>query len=430
MVRFRQKEFFAPLFAAGSAASTLLNAATIASIPLTGAQMYQQHSDSKEAEEAAAKQQEQLREQNNLIRKQNEKIDEIKRASPALGNALRGVVQKSYAAGALVGNAWKAAKPIFGKGVVDNAIMGAATGGSVYLAGKYIQGKEKKKEESQQSSRSGIGSKVLGGAATLAGLGLAAKKGFIPGTNSIRLAVNKGVMKAGKALNSSTIMRSGMKDYARGVEKNLAKGGAPVNTAEKGKILRSTMADLGIKGQDLRKSQNILGKAAELISNNKGSIAMGAAFGGVPLVFGYTADKSQQDSQQERTYALPGSGVLSVVKSGYDSFMKNPGRNLSSGISSLATLGIASGKKIQKFGDALIKMGNGKSGGTVSNATVKVGEWIKKHPTAANWASVVPGAAIATAAMSGPEKILERVGRKVDPGAYAYRDAKNQQVQQ
>ena len=428
MIRLKQNHY--------SLLGGLVGAATVASVPLTMVQMVQGSKQAQEQEEQAEKQQQVMKEQNDLMRKQNQKLDEIRKASPNVAAVAAQAIQKSYAVPGAVSNILKAGKGAFGSATVGNVLGGVATGAATYGVGKLIQKNQEKKEG--KGSGIGTGTKLLGGAAATGLALLGAKKGIIPGANSARLAVSRATAKAGKAIGSNTLMRSGYKDYNKALSKSMisqANKAAPGKklseaalTKMKGEAAQNSLKDLGLKGTDLRKSKGLAGRTTELLSKHKGGIIFGAGFGAVPLGIQYATERNQQNEQVEKTYSAP-VGAMSKFGSWWKKTKYMPGKKASGLAADFASFGILGQKSTQRFGDSLIKLGQGKGGGTVNNTTVKIGTWIKNNPKYTNMAAIVPGVGIASATFDAPEKLVSKIGNKVDPGAYKYQNQQNQNLQ-
>ena len=96
------------------------------------------------------------------------------------------------------------------------------------------------REKNYSEDGGNTGAKVLGGLAATAGALYGAKKGLFG--NSARMAVGKGFMKAGNAMGSKSLYKSGATDYAKGFVNN-ANNGIKMAGREglsKGEIARST----------------------------------------------------------------------------------------------------------------------------------------------------------------------------------------------
>ena len=424
MITFKQKLYVGIL-------GGLVSAATVASVPLTMVQMVQGSKQAKEQEDQANQQQQVMKEQNDLMRKQNQKLDEIRKASPNVAAVAAQALQKSYSATDAASNFLKAGKSVFGNNIVNNVASGAAAGIGAYGAGKYIQKDLEEREKTGKSSGLGTGTKLLGGAAATGLALLGAKKGYL--TNSARLAVSKATANLGKAVGSNTLMRSGYKDYNKGLlkkltskaNKGLEKGAVLSDEAMsklKGDAAKRSMEKLGLTGSNLAKSKGTVGKTVDFLSKNKGGILMGGVFAAPPVV-SYLSERSQQNNQVQKTYSF-----LNTAKEYWKNSKYLPGRKFLGTMADFSSFGVLGDKNTQRFGNALVNLGKGKGKGIVNDATVKVGEWIKKNPKYTNAAAIIPGVGVTAATFDLPEKIVNKVGNKVDPKAYRYQNSINQQV--
>lgn len=333
MIRFKQKIFFwqAALMAAGTA------------LP-----MMQASGQAKEAEAQNEKTQELMRAQNRKL----EKIANAAKKDPSVAGKVPGVLQqKSYAAvntsalASLGKTAWQAGKNAFGGGVKGNLAMGAAVGGTTYLAGKYIQ---------------------------------------------------------------------------RDMKKN------KMDLDHNGNLVSKQYSAAGVTTSAL----NGLKKAGKVISNNKMTVGMGAAFGGVPLALNYQADKQQMKDQMRATQrqfarVIGSPNMMKGMIRGWNRFKAHPGQSTAGFVNNIASMGVGGTKNVQKFADGMIKQGTQNN----SQLAVKAGEWMKNHKTAANLVTAAPVAAIGVASFDGTSKVMKKVGEKVDPGAYKYQNAKDKQAQ-
>lgn len=392
MIQFRQKEFIAPLVAIGLAGTGISAAGAVKSHADNKAQQEEldkqnaliasQNKKLEKLKDKLPKQREfgagmallpvdlgigaisgidgkiaehavegSMSKQEDLMREQKSLIKKIKRKNPEIGEQAEGIT-KTFAAipqmGTLKGIA-AAAKGAFGKEMKRNVIMGTAMGGSMYVAGKYIQ---------------------------------------------------KDMKKNGTHIDPSTGMLE-QKSYA-------------------------SIPALGNLKQGATKALKTAGKISK--KYHLGTISAGAAFGGVPLALGYQADKAQARDMQEmtqRSYGWVGSAVKSAkqwIKT--KPIVKHSGQTITGTASNLASFGIGGTKNIQRFGGRLQAMGRVQNNQTLT----KMGNWIKENPASANLVSVVPGAVAAKVTWDGSQKLTEKATRAVDPKAYEYQDAKNQQV--
>ena len=350
----------------------LTGALNVLGIGSTAAYMGQAAKQSKEAEEQAAETQQRLDKQNELIRIQNKKIEKLREKNPGLANQVENMTQKSFAA------------------IPMSAMRYLAKGRSLLrTVGNTEAGK------------------------VVRNIGSVGKATF-----GKDMANN---MMMGAGIGASTYLAG--KYIQRDMKKN------NLDISEDGNLVTKSYTAVG----------SVLGgikKAGKVVWKNKGMIGMSAAFGGVPTVLGYTADKNAYKDQVAATQEQRQYSWLTGITKGINALKTHPGKTLSGAASWLGTMGMGGTKNVQKFGRSLETMGrtgviSGKGkviNGVKSETTAKIGKWIQDNPTKANLASIVPGAAIAGATWDGSQKAAEKVTKTVDPNAYKYINSKQQQV--
>lgn len=381
MIKFKEKAFIAPLII--GAANAIGTVATVGS-------MVQSHKQSGEAQEAAEEQERLIKKQNNLLKKQNKDIEKLAEKNPSLAAQVQ--QQKSYAAINVAGikalgkNVFNAGKQVFGKDITSNLVTGTAMGVSAYGAGKFIQHKMKKDnlEMNEQGQLAPISQKSY-----------AIPTGSILGN----------LKKAGSFLNK----------HKSAVGFGVAMGGAP--------LALGYLSDRKQMKDQINQTQ----MPSPMPEQKNFGFNMGSVLSGVKNLGGLAKTQGAKIADQA-------SRAVRKTKVGWRNFKRDPGMHTSSTLLSLGSFGMGNTKKVQGFGDTLIKMGKGEAvagvQGMKSNAAVKTGEWIKNHKTASNLIAAAPLIPLAGATYDGPGKIANKVGHAVDPNAYAYSDAKNKQTEQ
>lgn len=354
----------------------LTGALNVLGIGSTAAYMGQAAKQSKEAEEQAAETQQRLDKQNELIRKQNKKIEKLREKNPGLANQVENMTQKSFAA------------------IPMSAMRYLAKGRSLLrTVGNTEAGK------------------------VVRNIGSAGKATF------------------GKEMASNMMMGAGMAGttYLAGkyIQRDMKKNN--IDVSEDGNLVTKSYTSVGSVLGGIKKA----GKAAWKNKwNTMGTVGMTAAFGGVPTILGYTADKNAYKDQVAATQEQRQYSWLTGITKGMNALKTHPGKTLSGAASWLATMGMGGTKNVQRFGQQLETMGrtgviSGKGkviNGVKSETTAKIGKWIQDNPAKANLASIVPGAAIVGATWDGAQKATEKVAKTVDPNAYKYINSKQQQV--
>ena len=383
MIRFRQKEFFWP---------------AVLTIGATGASMVQASSQAKQTEEQAEETQE-------LMRAQNKKLEKIAKAAKtnpdAAGQAAQVLKQGQYSVALSMGtmrNLVKskqalqaigtAGKEAFGKGLARNAAGGVGMGVAAYGAGKLIQ-RDMKKEGMDVDENGNLYQKSYA----------------VPVLGTITKAAGEFAKKHPKTA--------------------LAAGG----------------------------------------------LGTGVGFVGAPTLLGYKADKAQMKEQiaatQKQFAVLPMSVMRGLVKGRQaiqagiqkakpvidstsktitekkdalvEEIVKNPGKTLLGWGSTMTSFGVMGRENVGKFATNLM---NSKSewaqkfgkGMLSKDATGKLnpgegkyaGQYLANKKAMAG--AIGAGALATKLTWDAGEKITNKIGHKVDPDAYKYQDAKNQQI--
>lgn len=389
MIRFKQKNFIAPLVAIGAIGT---------GVSAIGA---------KKAHDDAMAQEEEMDRQNSLIRAQNKKLEKLKEELPK---------QKNYGLG----------------GVTFAADLGIAGIESIGkgLHEHSMEGKQTDQEDLMREQRSllkGIRKKNASVGAAAEGI---TKSFAIPQMSTVKgvLSAAKGAF--GKGIKSNIILGTAMGGsvYAAGkyIQHDMKKSGTEVDP-ETGMLQQKAYAS------PMPALKNLYNGAAKVAGKyHLGTIGMGVAMGGVPLALGYKADKQAAQDMQERTYGYIDGALKTAKAMGTKAWWKarpivqHPGQTITGFASNMASYGIGGTENIQKFGGNLINIGKTQNNKTLTS----MGNWIQNHKTAANALSVVPGLAAAKVTWDGSQKLVEKTTRAVDPGAYQYADAKKQQVPQ
>ena len=318
-------------------------------------------------------------------------------------------------------------------GLALNAGMGALTIGQGVMQGKEA---EKQSEETQRLLEAQN--------RKLEKIAKASKENPEVGVKAAEVLRQKEY--AGIGTLVKTVGSAGKAAFGKSTMGNVGMGAAVAgSTYLAGKYIQKDMKkngmDLDENGNLTQKSyaapsviKQLVGSAPmKFVKKHAGTAAMGAAMGGLPLALQYTADKAQAKDMMaatghgeydQRQYSVISSVASSMAK-GWRTFKSHPGQSISGAVSNLASFGIGGTKNVQKFGEELVKKGTENG----SQAAVKAGKWIGEHKTAANVASIVPGAALGTLAWDGTQKAVNKAGETIDPEAYKYKNAKEKAVQ-
>lgn len=138
MIKFKQKEFIAPLLA-------LTAAGTGASLLQGNKQQKELERQGEENAKAAERQAELIKEQNRKLERIADKAGKDPQSAVKAAEVIKEQQQRSYSGiGAALKTVGTAAKGAFGKGAMSNIKMGAAVGGTTYVAGRLISRDMKK----------------------------------------------------------------------------------------------------------------------------------------------------------------------------------------------------------------------------------------------------------------------------------------------
>lgn len=377
MIKFRQKDFVAPLLAAGGR----MLAGAAPSLALEGALgIAGNKAQAKANEEQTEIMQKQAREQ----KRQNEKMAE---AMNKIAENSKNNPQVAQQAGSQI----------------SQVMMSQKEFARINLGGmKKIWGTIKNNPTFKNAS------------------GLAKDVGTIVKEN--RGTLISGTLAGGVLAGSSYITD-------KAIQHDMKKNGIPVqkNYAVTGSILKG-----------LKTAGKETWKAAK---DHKGMIVSMAALGAAPVGLGYMAEKQQLKDQvantQQKTYSLK---LKSFGKFGWVGKIgksignrwtntKNwwkavpPGERILGGISSFSGGGGREG--VSKFGQRLQELGK-KSGSTWSQ---KTGKFIVDHPKTALAASVPVGIGTMALTWDTGEKLVRKGIKAADKNAYAYQESKEEQIQ-
>lgn len=377
MIKFRQKDFVAPLLAAGGR----MLAGAAPSLALEGALgIAGNKAQAKANEEQTEIMQEQAREQ----KRQNEKMAE---AMNKIAENSKNNPQVAQQAGSQI----------------SQVMMSQKEFARINLGGmKKIWGTIKNNSTFKNAS------------------GLAKDVGTIVKEN--RGTLISGTLAGGVLAGSSYITD-------KAIQHDMKKNGIPVQKsyAVTGSILKG-----------LKTAGKETWKAAK---DHKGMIVSMAALGAAPVGLGYMAEKQQLKDQvantQQKTYSLKLKSfgkfewVGKIGKSIGNRWTntKNwwkavpPGERILGGISSFSGGGGREG--VSKFGQRLQELGK-KSGSTWSQ---KTGKFIVDHPKTALAASVPVGIGTMALTWDTGEKLVRKGIKAADKNAYAYQESKEEQIQ-
>lgn len=388
MIRFRQKEFFWP---------------AVLTIGATGASMVQASSQAKQTEEQAEETQE-------LMRAQNKKLEKIAKAAKtnpdAAGQAAQVLKQGQYSVALSMGtmrNLVKskqalqaigtAGKEAFGKGLARNAAGGVGMGVAAYGAGKLIQRDMKK--EGMDVDEDG---------------NLYQKSYAVPVLGTITKAAGEFAKKHPK-----TALAAG------GLGTGVGFVGAPTL--------------LGYKADKAQMKEQIAATQKQFAVLPM-SVMRGLVKGRQAIQAGIQKAKPVIDSTS-KTITEKKDALVEAAKK--KEIVKNPGKTLLGWGSTMTSFGVMGRENVGKFATNLMnsksewaqKLGKGMLS---KDATGKLnpGEGKYAGQFLANkkaMAGAIGAGALATkATWDAGEKITNKIGHKVDPDAYKYQDAKNQQI--
>lgn len=178
-----------------------------------------------------------------------------------------------------------------------------------------------------------------------------------------------------------------------------------------------------------------------LAKNWKSSLGWGLGLTAAPAILQYQADKSaikdqinstnkpvSPEQEQQRSYSLmtKGSSILKGIQGGLKTLKSHPGKTILGGVSNLTFGGGKAGVKTVAG-----EMANGQSSWTrkIASKMTTVGKNGEVLPTKMALAASIPVGVGLMSTMNMGQKAVEGTARKLDPNAYKYQDAKNQQVQ-
>lgn len=248
----------------------------------------------------------------------------------------------------------------------------------------------------------------------------------------------------GGTLAGATLAGSGyLADKA--VQFDMKRSGIPLQKSEK------KQKEYALVGKGFLKEAGKTIKTAA--KKNKKLIGTMAAFGALPVVAGYAANKQQLKDQINATQEQPKQRSYSIMnfvkgvgkslrtrsraigqsatktgqsmKKGWKTFKSHPGQSTLGWISNNVAMG-GGRKGVEKFGRQLSAMGR-KSGNPL---TQKAGKFILDHPKTAIGASIPAGLGTMALTWDAGEKLTNKALKKVDKNATAYRDSQNQEVEE
>ena len=384
MIKFRQKNFVIPLAAA--------------TIPLTVAStalpMIQASKQGKEAKEQAEQNAMLMEKQNALIKQQNRQSEKLAMKNPRASAEFGRIKQATYSVGSTLMGIGRAGKAAFGSGLKGNIVSGLGIAGTTYAAGKYIS-HDMKKQGLDYDQNGNLVSATAPSPTTksysdpvTSATGTVAKKSFknriLGGFGKVGSAV---LMGGGPDLMGYHADKKALRDQVAATQSMQQSPQMTTYSSTSVKISRPknrpTQKNFALNPMGLVKS--VMPKAGSM--NLTGSIRS----------LGTKMSNMRTD------------------------WAKNWKTKTTGGLSSLTSFGLGGTKSVQKFGQSLKNEGG---------SLAKVGNWIEKHPARANLASTVPLAAAASLTWDGTVKAGNAIGKKVDPSAYKYKDAKAKLEQQ
>lgn len=395
MIRFKQKNYAAPLVAA-MGGTGLMNALTAGGLAMTGIQMHQASNQAKEAEQ---QQQEALRAQ----KKENEKLT---KALNNIASSAKNNPQVALQAGHMVGQSKMFAVPstssILSKGRRVVSDMFRVAGGKGKVAKSVI----------------GLGMAGLATGATMYGL---------------------------DKVQTADARRIGMMPRNDGEQPQQRSYAAPTS-------IMSKVGNYVKKAGKIAVSKDVLKQAG-------GWAAFGGGLAGLGYISDRAAFKGQQEAQQRsytvnissmmrgvKGYLNPKNIVNSAKGVAKDlnpknwQILKTPGKTTTGFISRMGSMGMIGRKDIGNFAGRLIN--DPKS----SDLSKKIGGWMLAKDKAGNFikdsagnyvsrnrANLAVGlgaGSVLTGAYGMGEKAVKKTAKALDKDAYAYENFKNQQVQQ
>ena len=449
MIRFRQKNFIAPLM------PILMGAGIVQS----GVQMKQSAEQAEEAEKQAE-------ETKAALDRQTKALNKIAKEAKANPEAAQQVVQqkqmseriKLFAAipagavknlGGFAKDLWKTQK-----GNVKNAGKVGLGFGAMTYAGNRITTSLKDHDEGNDKKNLGFLGKAALAGATIGGTYLAAKKGML-GKTSIKAlngktgsqAIQGGMEKVGKAINP--IQRKNGKIDKLSTVLNSTFIGMPVigylgqrqqikDQAKQTEKAYSSDSETGGTGKKLLKvGTGILGTAGAIVAAKHGKLGPGAQrfignttahLGGTLKAAGATNLGKKMAASGSKTYAeglRNGKSVLSDVEKRKAAIAKFKGatdpNKISSGINRVGSFagfyGKGGTKAVQNTANTLAKSEN-----VISQ---KVGKFMQNHKTTANIGAGVGSLVVGGTIMSTAAKPF----KAFDKHAYEYEEQQNKQVE-
>lgn len=379
MVKFRQKNYAAPLVAAlGS--NGLMNALTAGGLAMTGVQMHQASSQAKEAEQ---QQQEALRAQ----KRENEKLT---KALNNIASSAKNNPQAALQAGHMVGQ----------------SKMFAVPSTSILSKGRQVAGDMIRAAGGKRNIGKGIIGLGVAGVATGAAM---------YGLDKIQTA------------DSRRIGMMPKRDYPQ--QRSYASAASIMTKA----------ADYAKKAGKIAVSKDTLKQAGSWAGIGAGFGALGyisdrAAFKG--------QQKAQQKSYAINASSIMKTvrGYAKDLNPRTWQLWKTPGKTTTGFISRMGSLGMIGRRDIGNFAGRLMndpksssiskKIGNwmlakDKAGNFIKDSA---GNYVSRNR--ANLAVGLGAGSVLTTAYGSGEKVVKRTAKALDKDAYAYENFKNQQVQQ
>ena len=398
MAKFRQKNFISPTFivSAIGAGAEVLGATKGA---MDGAEQ------TKIQQEAAEKQEELLKEQNRRLEKIQEKVRSNPQAASNIGKALQGPRESLYS--------YSPRQKYFGvpSSVAAKGFKGFL--GNIKAVGQDI-GKYLKDGRNLRSFKDASGNVQL-------------KK--VPRYTNVIGNTLAGVATGATAYGVNKVIQADRKSQGI-IDTPIAPNNQPEQKAyaNVGGVLKT------------------VGNAVkEGFSSNKGMIASTAAFGTLPLV-SYMSDKKKQQAQvrdtqlpEQKTYALIGN-----LSKTFQPLKEHFGKTILGAANKATSFGAFGRKDIGRFADYMANSKNSWSkkigdfmtahdkNGNVLYETIKGANGQAEKVRMANKKALLGTAGVGyvgiTGAWSGGEKLVNKLGRKADPNAYAYQDNKEAQT--
>ena len=390
MIGFRQKMFILPLAA-------LANTAMIGSAGIGFFQGKKQQEElerqGQEQQKAAEQQAELLRDQNRKLEKISEKVKSDPSSVGQLGEAMsqkdNKVIGRYYTM--IKQKNYSIMKPILG-------VMGKS---------KFMQ------------NAKGFGKDILK---------------YVNSTGDSVNKAGKLIEGAGKAPRRQVILGNIMAGTALGV------GTYGVN-----KAIQADRRSMGFEDTPVKQTQySVMGTignlAKETWKHNKGGVGLSLALAAIPGV-GYLAERSQMKSQQNASKITQPDqknySILSGITRGFKTLASHPGQTILGGTNKFVSFGVIGRREVGSFAN---KMANSKNAWSnkLGNAMLskdKAGNILRDEAgnvmanKKALAGSALVGGAVVSGAWNQSEKAVGKIGRKLDPNAYAYQDNKEKLLQ-